>query len=108
MGKPTPIGGFLSDVRVIMMIMRILMAMSLCQAALGQVPVLECLLPGARECLWLRPVMPDIKWRCFLRAQLQQLYPVLERPLGVTTGGPGARVRAETGYEDGLQQTGRW
>jgi hypothetical protein len=35
MGKPDPIGGTLSDVRVIITIMRVLLVMSLCQTAMG-------------------------------------------------------------------------
>jgi hypothetical protein len=72
MGKPAPIRGNLSDVRVIM---RVLMVKSLCQAAMGQVPVVECLLPGTRGCLWLHPVMLGTKWHSFARIQLQRLYP---------------------------------
>jgi hypothetical protein len=51
MVKPTPIGRRLSDVRVIMTIIRLLMTKSLCQVVMGQVPVLECLLPDACGCL---------------------------------------------------------
>jgi hypothetical protein len=47
MGNPTPIGESLSDVRVIMMIMRVLMVKSLCQMAMGRVPILKCLLLSA-------------------------------------------------------------
>jgi hypothetical protein len=51
----------LSDVRVAMVIMSVLVVELLCQAAMGWVPVLESLLPGTRGCLWLRLVMPGIK-----------------------------------------------
>jgi hypothetical protein len=49
MGNSAPIGGGgdLSDVRVIMMIMHVLVEELLCQVVMGQIPVLECLLSGA-------------------------------------------------------------
>jgi hypothetical protein len=56
----------LTGVRVIMVIMRFPMGELLCQAITGRIPVLECPLPGARECLRLRPLMLSIKWRYFL------------------------------------------
>jgi hypothetical protein len=90
MGKPAPIRGSLSDVRVTVMIMRVLIVKSLCQVAMSPVPELECMLPGASGCMWLRLVIPSTKWHCFLRTQLQQLSLVLERPLGMTARGPGA------------------
>jgi hypothetical protein len=61
MGKPAHVGRSLSDVKVIMTNMCVLMVKLLYQAAVGWVLVLECLLPGVRGCLWLRPVMLDIK-----------------------------------------------
>jgi hypothetical protein len=51
----------LSDVRVIMMIMCVLVVELLCQAMMGWVPTLECLLPGAFGCMWLRIVLSSIK-----------------------------------------------
>jgi hypothetical protein len=95
MGNPAPIEESLFDARVIMMIMRVLMVMSLCQVVTGWVPILKCLLLGVRECLWLCPIMPDSRWRCFPRTWLQWLYTVLKRPPGVIAGGPGA-CRAES------------
>jgi hypothetical protein len=49
MGNSAPIGGGgdLSDVRVIMMIMHVLVEELLCQVVMGQILVLECLLSGA-------------------------------------------------------------
>jgi hypothetical protein len=44
----------------IMTIMHVIMVMLLCQAAMGRVPVLQCLLPGARGRLRLCAVMPVI------------------------------------------------
>jgi hypothetical protein len=60
----------LSDVRIIMTIMFILVDEWLCQTVTGQIPVIECLLSGACGWLCLHPVMPIIKWRCFLRTQV--------------------------------------
>jgi hypothetical protein len=57
----------LSDVRVIITIMHVLVEELLCQAVMGWIPILKCLLLGARGHLWLRPVMLGIKWRCFPR-----------------------------------------
>jgi hypothetical protein len=37
----------LSNVSVIMLIMRVYLVEFLCQAAMGWIPALECLLPGA-------------------------------------------------------------
>jgi hypothetical protein len=61
MGNPTLIGVSLSDVRVSMVIMRVLVVELLCQAGTEQIPVLQCLLPGPHGCLWLRLVLPGIK-----------------------------------------------
>jgi hypothetical protein len=70
MGNLASIEGSLSEVKVIMRIMRVLIVKSICQAAMGRVPILECLLQGARGRPWLRPVMPDVKGRCSPRTQL--------------------------------------
>jgi hypothetical protein len=48
----------LSDVRVIMLIMRVPLVEQQCQAAMGRVPILKCPLSGERGHLWLCPVMP--------------------------------------------------
>jgi hypothetical protein len=50
-------GANLSDVRVIITIMHVHMEELLCQAATGQILVLECLLLGARGRICLRPFM---------------------------------------------------
>jgi hypothetical protein len=60
-------GASLSDVRVTMVIMRVLVVELLCQVVIGCVPVLESLLPGTRGRLWLCLVLPDIEWPRFLR-----------------------------------------
>jgi hypothetical protein len=87
----------LSDVRLIMMIMHVLMEELLCQVVTELILVLECLLLGARGCLWLHPVMTGIKWRCFLSTWLQGTYLALENPLAWLLG---ARVCAEPGHKD--------
>jgi hypothetical protein len=60
----------LSDISMIMETIHVLMEELLCHAVMGHILVLECLLSGARVCLWLRPVMSGIKWCCFLMIQL--------------------------------------
>jgi hypothetical protein len=90
MGKSAPIWGSLSDVRVIMTIMRILTVKSLCQAAMGWVLVLECLLLDTHGCLWLCPITLGFKWCYFSRTRLRRLYLIPKRPLGIIAGGPSA------------------
>jgi hypothetical protein len=46
MENPTLIRVSLSDVKVIMTIMHVLVVKLLCQTAAGRIPALECLLPG--------------------------------------------------------------
>jgi hypothetical protein len=65
--NPTLIGASLSNVRVIMVIMLVLVVELLCQAVTGWIPVLECLLPGARGHLRLCLVLLGIKWPCYSR-----------------------------------------
>jgi hypothetical protein len=60
----------LSNIRVIMAIMRVLMKQLLCQVVTGWILILKCLLPGVIGHLWLRPIKSGIKWRYFLRTQL--------------------------------------
>jgi hypothetical protein len=79
----------LSDVRVVMAIMHVLMGELLCQAVARWISVLEGPLSGARGLLWLRLVMPDIKCHCFSRTQLQWCIPSTGEPSGVATEGPG-------------------
>jgi hypothetical protein len=64
----------------------------------GTVPALECLLLGARACLWLCLVMSGIKWRYFPMTRLQWHLPGAGEPPppSVTVRGPGvyrARLR---------------
>jgi hypothetical protein len=46
----------------------------------GTVPALECLLLGARACLWLCLVMSGIKWRYFPMTRLQWHLPGAGEP----------------------------
>jgi hypothetical protein len=57
----------LSNVRVIIAIMCVLMNDLLCQVVMEHVSILTCLLSSARGRLWLRSVMPNIKWCRFPR-----------------------------------------
>jgi hypothetical protein len=66
-GEPRPHWTSLSDVRGIMMFMRILMVESLCQAAMGWISALQCLLSDVRGSLWLCLVLSNIKWSCWPR-----------------------------------------
>jgi hypothetical protein len=60
-GEPCHYRASLSDVRVIMTFMRVLMVESLCQAAMGWISALKCLLLGAHGSLWLCIVLCGIK-----------------------------------------------
>jgi hypothetical protein len=44
-----------------MELLRVPMEELLCQAVMGWIPILECLLSGVRSCLQLYPIMSDIK-----------------------------------------------
>jgi hypothetical protein len=61
MEKPAFTMANLSNVRVIMMIIRVLVVELLCHAVIGQILVPMCLLSGARGFLWSCPIMPGIK-----------------------------------------------
>jgi hypothetical protein len=50
-----------------MMIMRIFVVELLCEAVMGWIPALECLLPGTRGCMWLCLVLSGIKWPRYMR-----------------------------------------
>jgi hypothetical protein len=65
--NPALIGASLSDVRVIMVIMLVLVVELLCQAVTEWILVLECPLPGARGHLRLCLVLLGIKWPCYSR-----------------------------------------
>jgi hypothetical protein len=61
MENPALIRASLSDVRVTMVIICVLVVELLYHAVMGWVPVLECLLPGVRGSLWLCLILLDIK-----------------------------------------------
>jgi hypothetical protein len=90
MESPTLIGVRLSDVRVVMMIMHVLVVELLYQAVMEQIPVLECLLPGMHGYQRLRHVMSDTKWPHFLRISTPRSPARYWEPLGMATEGPGA------------------
>jgi hypothetical protein len=95
MEKPTFTRANLSDVRVIMAIMHVLMDELLCQTVMGGIPLLKCMLLGARRRLWLHPIRPGIKWCCFLRPEFHGHLPGTGEPICMVTGGPGVcRVEA--------------
>jgi hypothetical protein len=48
-----------------MTIMCVLVEKLVWQVVMRWIPVLECLLSGARRRLWLRPIMLGIKCHCF-------------------------------------------
>jgi hypothetical protein len=43
-----------------MAMMHVLVVELLYQAVMEQIPVLKCLVLGARGCLWICPILPDI------------------------------------------------
>jgi hypothetical protein len=61
-GEHRPYRVSLSNVRVIMVIMHVLVVELLCQVVTRRIPVIECLLPGAHGRLWLCLVFFGIKW----------------------------------------------
>jgi hypothetical protein len=79
----------LSDVSVIMTIMRVLIEELLYQTVMRQITVLECMLSGAHRHLWLCSIMASIKWCCFPRPLLQGHLPGTGELLGVATEGLG-------------------
>jgi hypothetical protein len=98
--EPPPYLVSVSDIRVIMVIMRVLMVELLCQVVTGQIPALECLLPSAREHQWLCLILYSIKWPRYSRT------PALG-PLAWNLGYPrawlsGVRVHVKSGCEDKL------
>jgi hypothetical protein len=71
MAKPTFTRMNLSNVRMIMAIMRVLVEELLCQAVMGQILVLNCPLSGTRGCMRLLFIVLGFKCHRFLRTQLQ-------------------------------------
>jgi hypothetical protein len=71
----------LSDVRVIMVIMCVLVVELLCQAATERILILKYLLLGMHGYMWPCPVMLDIKCHHFPRIQLWWCLPGVESHL---------------------------
>jgi hypothetical protein len=106
MKNPTLIRASLSDVRVIMVIMHVLVVDLLCQAVMGWILVIMCILPGACGRLRLRLVLPAIKWPRYLR--IPALGP-LTRYLGYPfTWTLGDRVHAQPWCEGKLDWVDKW
>jgi hypothetical protein len=61
MEKPAFTRANLSDIRVIMTIMRVPVKELLCQAVTGQIPLLKCLWSSMRRSLWSHPIVLNIK-----------------------------------------------
>jgi hypothetical protein len=100
MDYPTLIGVILSDVRVTMAILLVLVVEWLCQAMKERIPVLQCQLSGVCGLLRLHLVIPGIKWSRYLRT------PAIE-PFARYLGYPrawlsGAWVHAQPGCKDKL------
>jgi hypothetical protein len=60
-GEPHTFWTSLSNVRVIMVIIRVLRVELLCQVLTGHILALECMLLGAHGLLWLHLVLSNIK-----------------------------------------------
>jgi hypothetical protein len=78
----------LSDVRMIMVIMHVLVKELLYQVLMGWILILKCLLSDARGRMWLCPFIPGIKYRCFLRTRLHGHLSGVGEPLAVAIRGP--------------------
>jgi hypothetical protein len=70
----------LSDVRVIMMIMRAPVVELLCQTAKRRILALKCQLSGAHGHIWPCPIVLGIKCHHLLRSQLWWCLPDTESP----------------------------
>jgi hypothetical protein len=80
MEKPTFIRVSLSDVKVIMVIMHILVVKLLCQVVMRQIVVLKYLLSGPCGHLWPCPIVPCIKCHRFPTFRLWCCLPGTEPP----------------------------
>jgi hypothetical protein len=106
MENPASYRSILSDVRVIMAIMRVLVVDLPCQVVTGWVPALECLLLGACGHLPLHLVLCGIKWPRYPRTPvLMPLARYLGYPQSWLTGDP---AHAEPGCEDKLHRIDMW
>jgi hypothetical protein len=105
MENPAFIGASLSDVKVIMMIMRILVVKLLCLAVTRWVPLLQCLLHGTHGLQRLRLIM----------SASNGLVPQGTRLCGHLLGSktpqvwlPGAWAHAEAGYKEDMDWGDGW
>jgi hypothetical protein len=73
-----------------MTFMHILVVELLCQAAMGWIPTLKCLLPGTRGSQWLRLVLSGVKWPHHPRTLVVGSLARYRRPHGMASGGLGA------------------
>jgi hypothetical protein len=85
-GELCPIMVSLSVVRVIMMIARILVVEWLCQTMMEQIPVLEYLLPGARDTCGYVLSYLTLNDTAYRGLGSSGVYPVLKIPLGMAAG----------------------
>jgi hypothetical protein len=73
-----------------MTFMHVLVVELLCQAVMGRISALECLLSSTRGSQWLHLVLFGIKWSRYLRTSALRLLARYRTPPGVAIGGPGA------------------
>jgi hypothetical protein len=103
---PPLIGVSLSNVRVIMAFMCVLVVESLCQAMMGWIPALDWLLLGASGSQWLRLVLFGIK--CPHHPRAPRLLESLDRYRDPHAWLPGSQVHAEPGHKGELDRAHKW
>jgi hypothetical protein len=86
-GEPHPYQVSLSDIRVVMTFMHVLIGELVCQAMTGWISDLECLLPDARESQQLCLVLSGIKWPRHLRDLALESHAQYWRPPSMATRG---------------------
>jgi hypothetical protein len=104
-GEPHFYRASLSDVRVIMTFMCVLMVELLCQAGMGWISALECMLSGARGSQWLCLILSGIKWLRHPRIPALWSLARYQRPQVWLLG---ARTHAESGHKEELDRADRW
>jgi hypothetical protein len=90
MENPTLIGVSLSDGRVIIVIMHVLVVELLCQVVMGWIPVLECLSQARVGAYTYGLSWLALNGLSTREPGSQALRSVLRIPLSMATGGPGA------------------
>jgi hypothetical protein len=86
-GEFHPHQASLSDIRVIMTFMFVLMVESICQVATRWISALKCVLSDVCGSLWLRLVLSGFKWPCRLRMPTSGSLAQDRRLLGDATRG---------------------